>query len=63
MIRPVACGTGPAIPVELMIPSHPFWFCLTWLCILWYGFLVLYVGWKGLGDIRRLIADLKNRDK
>lgn len=46
-----------------MFPSHPFWFCLTWLCILWYGFLVLYVGWKGLGDIRRLIANLKNRGR
>ena len=46
-----------------MLPSHPVWFCLTWLCILWYGFLVLYVGWKGLGDIRRLIANLKDRGK
>ena len=53
-------GRGPA---KQMLPSHPVWFCLTWLCILWYGFLVLYVGWKGLGDIRRLLADLKNRDK
>ena len=46
-----------------MLPSHPVWFCLTWLCILWYGFLVLYVGWKGWGDIRRLIANLKNRNR
>ena len=58
MSRPFSWGGGEANP---MFPSHPFWFCLTWLCILWYGFLVLYVGWKGLGDIRRLIANLKNR--
>ena len=60
MIRPAVGGRGTAKP---MLPSHPVWFCLTWLCILWYGFLVLYVGWKGLGDIRRLIANLKDRGK
>ncbi|MEW5976813.1 MAG: hypothetical protein AB1898_13500 [Acidobacteriota bacterium] len=44
------------------MPSQPFWFFLTWVCILWYGFLVFYVGWKGFGDIRRMISDLEKRN-
>ena len=25
---------------------QPFWFLLTWISILWYAFLVVYVGWN-----------------
>ena len=45
------------------MPVQPFWFLLTWICILWYAFLVLYVGWKGFWDIRRMIAELKRRNE
>jgi hypothetical protein len=38
-----------------------FWFLLTVACVFWYGGLVFYVGWKGLGDIRRMIIELKRR--
>jgi hypothetical protein len=41
------------------VPKHLFWFLLTWISILWYGFLVFYVGWKGFWDIRRMIHVLK----
>lgn len=42
------------------MPRQPFWFFLTWISIFWYGFLVLYVGWKGFGDIQRMIRKLKS---
>lgn len=42
------------------MPKQPFWFALTWISILWYGFLVFYVGWKGFADILRMIRDLKS---
>ncbi len=42
------------------MPKHPFWFLLTWISILWYGFLVFYVGWNGFWDIRRMIRGLKH---
>ena len=43
----------------MTIPAHPVWFLLTWACILWYGFLILYVGWKSLWEIRQMLANLK----
>jgi hypothetical protein len=43
------------------MPKQPLWFSLTWISILWYGFLVLYVGWHGLWDIRRMIRELKSQ--
>ena len=44
------------------MPSQPFWFLLTWASILWYGVLVILIGWRGFKEIRHMIADLKNRD-
>jgi len=41
------------------VPTQPFWFLLTWSSIVWYGFLVFYVGWKGFWDIRRMISKLR----
>jgi hypothetical protein len=43
-----------------VMPKQPFWFFLTWSSILWYGFLVGYVGWKGFEDIQRMIRHLKS---
>jgi len=44
------------------MPSQPFWFLLTWASILWYGVLVVIIGWKGFREIRKLIADLRTRN-
>ena len=41
------------------MPVRPFWFLLTWASILWYGLLVFYVGWKGLWEIRQMLARLR----
>ncbi len=41
------------------IPAYLVWFVLTWACILWYGSLILYVGWKSFGEIRKLLANLR----
>lgn len=43
----------------MTFPAYPLWFLLTWACILWYGFLVFYVGYKSLPEIRRMIANLR----
>ena len=53
---------GQRLGIELpegFVPKQPFWFLLTWISILWYGFLVFYVGWNGFWDIRRMIRGLK----
>jgi hypothetical protein len=38
-----------------------FWWALTWACVAWYSALTLYVAWKGLRDIRRMLRDLQAR--
>ncbi len=43
----------------MTIPAYLVWFVLTWACILWYGSLILYVGWKSFGEIRKLLANLR----
>jgi hypothetical protein len=45
------------------MPTRPFWFLLTWACILWYGSLVIYLGWKGLREIRQMISDIKKQSR
>ncbi len=45
------------------MPAHPFWFVLTLSCVLWYGVLIIYVGWKGFREIRHMIAELKTLHK
>ncbi|MEZ5387594.1 MAG: hypothetical protein R3F13_18945 [Prosthecobacter sp.] len=39
-----------------------FWLILTTAALLWYGSVTFYVAIKGAGDIRQMIARLKNRD-
>lgn len=35
-----------------------FWFVIVITSILWYGFLVFYVGWKGFYDIVDMVKAL-----
>jgi hypothetical protein len=39
--------------------AENFWWALTWICVLWYSSLTLYVSVKGAHDIKRMLAQLK----
>lgn len=43
------------------MPEHPFWWLLTMACVVWYSTITIYVSFKGAGDIRQMLARLKNR--
>lgn len=43
------------------MPLQPFWFVLTWACIVWYAVLIVVVGWKGFFEILRMIRQLRQR--
>jgi hypothetical protein len=43
-----------------MISEHPFWFCLTAVCIVWYSSITVYVAFKGYMDIKHMLENLKN---
>lgn len=44
--------------------KHGFWFFLSIACVLWYGSLVFYVGYRGGKDIVSMLKDMKSeRDK
>lgn len=45
------------------MPKHPFWLALVWACLIWYAALLVYVGWKGLADIRRMMRELKEKSR
>ena len=40
--------------------ARGFWMILAWVCALWYSTLTVYVAVKGLGDIKRMLAQLKS---
>lgn len=40
--------------------GHLLWMILTGTCLFWYTFITLYVAWRGLGDIRRMLGRLKD---
>lgn len=44
-----------------MSHGHHFWFLLTWVCILWYSTITIYVSIKGAFDIRQMLRDLRAR--
>jgi hypothetical protein len=37
-----------------------FWYLLTILSLLWYIFVTLYVGFKGIADIKGMLKRLKD---
>lgn len=39
--------------------GHGFWWLLTGACLFWYSFITLFVAWRGLGDIRKMLKGLK----
>lgn len=40
--------------------AENFWWVLTWICVLWYSSLTIYVAVKGAHDIKRMLAQLKS---
>ena len=43
------------------MPDHLFWWLLTTACFVWYSTVTIYVGIKGLADIRQMLARLTAR--
>jgi hypothetical protein len=39
--------------------ARSFWWVLAWASVLWYSTLTIYVAFKGLFDIKRMLAELK----
>ncbi len=39
--------------------GHLFWWLLAWACVVWYSSVTVYVAWRGLADIRRMLRQLK----
>ena len=44
------------------MPDHWFWWLLTWACVLWYSTVTVYVGTRGLTDIRTMLERLGRDD-
>ena len=41
-----------------MIGEHFFWWLLTMACVVWYSTITVYVAFKGLADIKEMLAKL-----
>ena len=41
--------------------ARTFWWLLAWACLVWYSSLTVYVAWKGVRDIRRMLDELRRR--
>ena len=41
--------------------ARTFWWLLSWACLVWYSTLTVYVAWKGVRDIRRMLSQLRGR--
>jgi hypothetical protein len=39
--------------------ARAFWWLLAWACLVWYSTLTIYVAWKGVRDIRRMLDELR----
>jgi len=47
-----------------MFTNHPFWGLLTLAVLVWYSTITVYVGVRGVVDIRHMLRNLKkNRDE
>lgn len=44
-----------------MSHGHTFWFLLTWICVVWYSTITIYVSIKGAFDIKQMLRDLRAR--
>jgi hypothetical protein len=44
---------------KIMFFEHPFWFCLTAGCVVWYSSITIYVALKGYADIKSMLKNLQ----
>jgi hypothetical protein len=42
--------------------THWFWLLLTIACIVWYSTVTVYVGFKGIADIKQMLARLSEKN-
>lgn len=40
------------------MPKHFIWWLLTMACVVWYSTVTVYVAFKGIADIRNMLARL-----
>jgi hypothetical protein len=48
-----------------VLPDHWFWWLVTAACVAWYSTITIYVAFKGVADIKNMLARLegtKNRE-
>jgi len=41
--------------------THWFWLLLTIACIVWYSTVTVYVGFKGIADIKQMLSRLEKK--
>jgi hypothetical protein len=41
--------------------THWFWLLLTIACLVWYSTVTVYVGFKGIADIKQMLARLETK--
>jgi hypothetical protein len=41
--------------------THWFWLLLTIACLVWYSTVTVYVGFKGIADIKQMLARLSDQ--
>jgi len=42
-----------------MLTNHPFWGLLTLVVLVWYSTITIYVGVRGVADIKSMLRKLK----
>ncbi|MET0216290.1 MAG: hypothetical protein ABW292_24990 [Vicinamibacterales bacterium] len=40
------------------MPKHFIWWLITMACVVWYSTVTVYVAFKGIADIRNMLAPL-----
>ena len=45
--------------LSAMLTNHPFWGLLTLAVLVWYSTITVYVGVRGIVDIRQMLRKLK----
>jgi hypothetical protein len=43
--------------------ARGFWWLLAWAAVLWYSTLTLYVAFKGVFDIKKMLGELRRPPK
>lgn len=52
-----------AMNLTAMLTNHPFWGLLTLAVLVWYSTITVYVGIRGIADIKLMLRNLKEKEK